>query len=99
MNKWTKINEKLFPFTFTEKKKKMFYLYKKKKKHFPARLTGYMHYIKINIFYFVIYIECVCSPSFMAIHISKYRRLEKASWRINNVIKYIPYIVTWVYFV
>ncbi len=31
----------------------------------------------------------------MPIHISKYREPEKASWRINNVIKYIPNIVIW----
>ncbi len=50
-----------------------------------------MHYLKINLFYFFINIEFVCSP----IHVSKYRRPEKASWRMNNVIKYIPNIVIW----
>ncbi len=55
-----------------------------------------MHYLKINLFYFVINIECVyCSTSFTSIHISKYRRPEKASWRINNVVKYIPNMVIW----
>ncbi len=55
-----------------------------------------MHYFKRNLFYSVINIEFVyCPPSFMPIHISKYRWPEKASWRINNVIKYIPNIVIW----
>ncbi len=54
-----------------------------------------MHYFKRNLFYFVIYIKFVCSPSFTPIHISKYRRPEKAGWRINNVITYIPYLVIW----
>ncbi len=59
-----------------------------------------MRYFKRNLFYFVINIEFVyCSPSFMPIHFSKYRRPDKANWRINNVIKYIPTIVIWVYFV
>ncbi len=31
----------------------------------------------------------------MPIHISKYRRPDKVSWRINNCIKYIPNIVIW----
>ncbi len=47
-----------------------------------------MHYFKWTLFYLVINIELFyCLPSFMPIHISKYR--------INNVIKYIPNIVIW----
>ncbi len=47
-----------------------------------------MHYFKRTLFYLVINIEFFyCLPSFMPIHISKYR--------INNVIKYIPNIVIW----
>ncbi len=80
-----------FIFTFTEITRVIFFF-----KRSSTCLTGYIICIilkQTSLTY--IYIECVCSPSFTPIHISKYRRPEKASWRINNVIKCIPYIVIW----
>ncbi len=82
-----KTNEKQFPFHLYRNHKSMF-------QHMFNWVYS-MHYFKINLFYFFINIEFVCSPSFMPIHISKYRRPEKASWRMNNAIKYIPNIVIW----